>query len=501
MSDVRRWLTVSLGVGVVLAMADACIIGDPEHCNTTGEDCGMNMVCDPCQEATPTFNGCVAEGTQLDPLGCAAAESDTTSVDPTVGVETNSTTEPPVTTTVDVDTTVTTSESDTSTTTGEPVPCMEDEDCMEDPAHPFCYLMQCVDCSQTPSPDMECAEADPTKPLCANETCVQCTASNDELCGGETPVCDTATNSCVRCSAHDECENGAACNLFTGACLPADAVVRVGPGQAFTTIGAAVNSFGAGTEGTIIVHDGSYNETVTVDNARTLAFLSNGAVIPQWVRTSGATAPQLTVLDATVLMDGIEMSSNSLLTQPAMRVSTGMAWVDRARIVGNGGGGISVEMGAELTLRNSFLANDPDVIELNVASSTALVLYSTIGANLGTTTGLLCDGSSVVTVRNSIIVSRSADPEVSCTNLTATYTAAELLLAGDGNEELMAIDTGWFQAYNGGDLHLTPSGDARFAGIAQWQAGGDPDDPLVDIDLEPRMAMDGAMEHAGADVP
>lgn len=482
-------------------MTDACLIGDPEHCNTTGEDCGSGMVCDPCQEATASFNGCVAEGTQRDPAGCQAAESETTSVDPTVGVETNTTTEQPPTTTMDVDTTLTSGDTDTSTTTGEPVPCMEDEDCAGEPGRPFCYLQLCVDCSQTPNPDTECAEADATKPLCVNEACVQCSAANDEQCMGMTPVCDEATNSCVACTAHDQCENGAGCNLFTGECLPSESVVRVGPGQAFLTIGAAVNSFGAGTQGTIIVHDGSYNETIAVDNGRVLAFLSNGAVIPQWTRTSGATAPQLTVADATVLMDGIEMSNNSLLTQPAMRVSTGMAWVDRGRIVQNAGGGIAVEMGGELRLRNSFLANDPDIVELNVASSTALVLYTTIGANLGTTTGLLCDGSSVVTVRNSIIVSRSTDPEVSCTNLTATYTAAELLLDGDGNEELMAVDTTWFQTYNGGDLHLTPSGDARFEGIAQWQEG-DPDDPLVDIDLDPRIGMSGdMMEHAGADIP
>src|SRR5207253_1306114 len=35
--------------------------------------------------------------------------------------------------------------------------------------------------------------------------CVQCTASNDDACKGNTPVCDPATNRCVECNTSTEC--------------------------------------------------------------------------------------------------------------------------------------------------------------------------------------------------------------------------------------------------------------------------------------------------------
>jgi len=68
-----------------------------------------------------------------------------------------------------------------------------------------------------------------------------------------------------------------------------------------------VASFEAEAEGTIIVHlpIADYNEAVTVDGGRTLAFLANEGDAPLWLLGAGG-APQLTVLDGTVLMEGIQ---------------------------------------------------------------------------------------------------------------------------------------------------------------------------------------------------
>jgi hypothetical protein len=54
-----------------------------------------------------------------------------------------------------------------------------------------------------------------------------------------------ATNTCVPCVAHDQC-GGAACNLYSGACLPADRVFDVGGATPdFMSLSEAVASFGA----------------------------------------------------------------------------------------------------------------------------------------------------------------------------------------------------------------------------------------------------------------
>jgi len=47
--------------------------------------------------------------------------------------------------------------------------------------------------------DADCP--DPNKPACQpNGSCNQCSSTNDKLCGGETPVCDTMSGTCVLCT-------------------------------------------------------------------------------------------------------------------------------------------------------------------------------------------------------------------------------------------------------------------------------------------------------------
>lgn len=384
-----------------------------------------------------------------------------------------------------------------SSTTG-PMPCVGNEDC-PDAAAPFCEPVsgECITCDAFGAEaDTACAGLDPGMPLCVGEACVQCTAEAPEACTGMTPVCDDATNTCVPCDAHDQCGE-AACNLFTGACLPADAVVHVGAGQTYTTIGAAVDSFDPMTEGTLIVHAGDYLQAVSVDGGRVLAFLVNDGDKPVW-DTPGANpaTPQLNVLGATVLMDGLELSGNGSAMTPGLRVDGGRAWVDRSRIVNNDGGGIVTQNAGELVLRNCFVGGNVEAIVLDVQGSTAEVLYTTMGAGLGMTTGLNCDPAAIVTARNSIILSRGDNPEVMCDGIDATYTASQELLPGMGNVMLGAVSTTWFTDYNGGDFGLSAMHPAAIDTTAQWNTG----DATTDIDGDLRPTADGTADYAGADV-
>lgn len=386
------------------------------------------------------------------------------------------------------------SSSSESSTTG-PMPCLGNEDC-PDAAAPFCEPVsgECVACDGTDDPDGACAGIDPGLPLCVGGACVACTAENPAACTGLTPICDDATNTCVPCTEHGQCGE-AACNLFTGACLPADAVVHVGAGQDFSTIGAAVDSFDVMTEGTIIVHGGDYNESVTVDGSRVLAFLAAelGPKVepPRWIRSAG-TLPQLTVADATVLMDGLQVSGNQSSTPPGLRVDGGRAWVDRSRIVGNDGGGIVAESAAELVLRNCFVGdgNTNSTDAITITGATLTMLYTTAGAAANTgmaARALYCDGGGQADVRNSILVSFDAGPAVECPGLTIADSATET--------ELGMLSSTWFEDYGTGDFHLTMSAPIAIANAARWETG----DPPTDIDGDPRPAVDGSPDYAGAD--
>jgi hypothetical protein len=391
-----------------------------------------------------------------------------------------------------------------SSTTG-PAPCAGNEDC-PDAAAPFCEPVsgECVACDGTDDPDGACAGLDPGLPLCVGGACVACTAENPAACTGETPICDDATNSCVPCTEHGQCGE-AACNLFSGACLPADAVVHVGGAMPdFATIEAAVMSFDAMTEGTIIMHAGAYNDqAVTVDGGRVLAFLAaeDAAMPPRWTQSSGG-PPQLTVTDATVLMDGLQVSGNA--DDLGLRVDAGRAWVDRSRVINNTGGGVLAENAAELVLRNSFVGGDDDTAAVNVDAATARISFSTLGGGTITATGLSCTAPDSVEVRSSIIVAlgimATGGVDVACSVADITYTATETPFVGTGNvtvgELPLMTPEDWFVSYGLGDYHLQNDGLDLFADVAQWQDG----DPRADIDGDPRPAVDGTPDFAGADL-
>jgi hypothetical protein len=379
-----------------------------------------------------------------------------------------------------------------SSTTGPE--CTGSEDC-PDPAAPICDLTidQCMPCdAYEPAANTACAQRDPGFPLCVDGACVQCTAESPTACTGKTPVCDGVTNACVPCTTHDQCDE-VACNLFTGTCFPseADAIAHVGPGQELTTLAAAVTSFPAGIEGTVVVHQGTYNEAVTVDDDRTVAFLAARGDSPAWTLNGGG-MPQLTVsAGSTVLMDGLQLSGNT--NDLGLRVDGGRAWVDRSRIVANLGGGIVAENAAELVLRNCFVGSgalDVDVITLDASSLD--MLYTTVGGGAvlgGRARALYCEGALTAEIRNSILVSADPMPEVECPGVISTNSAMEA--------DVGPLNGTWFMSYVTGDFHFTPTGATTFAAVAQWKTG----DPLTDIDGDLRPTDDGSPDHAGADVP
>lgn len=389
-----------------------------------------------------------------------------------------------------------TASSEGSSTTG-PIPCVSDDECTE-PEAPFCGTMgECGTCDGTSDPDAACASADPGLPLCVGGACVQCTAAAPEACTGTTPICDDATNTCVPCVEHGQCGE-AACNLFTGACLPADAdaIAHVGPGEEFASLTLAVASIPSGSQGTVIVHVGmpDYNEAVTVGGGRVVAFLAAPDAVssPGWIQSAAGGGPQLTVgAGSTALLDGLRLSGNA--DDLGLRATGGQVWVDRSRIVQNSGGGIVAEAGADLRMRNCFVGGAAaDVDAVAIDGSALDMLYTTVGGGTvlgGRARALYCSGATTVDVRNSILVSADPMPEVECAGAALTTSTTE---ADVGN-----LNITWFDGYATGDFSLSPSGATTFADVAQWTTG----DPPADIDGDLRPTVDGTSDYAGADVP
>lgn len=367
-----------------------------------------------------------------------------------------------------VDSTETTTATDTDATT-EPQPCMDDGDCPGD------------------------------TPLCMDGECVLCTADDTSLCDIDAPLCDEDVNECVECLQHADCGE-AACNLFTGACLDANILHVGGPMADVASIQEALGMTG-GEPSTIILHDGIYEESVEVGGGQAVGILAFDGASPEWTKST-ENLPQLLIPDGgTVVAEGVQVVSRLLLSSfPAVHVYEGRAWFDRMNL--NSSGGALVASGSsEVVLRNCFLGGSIGATVIDVYDSSVDIIYSTIGASIGTSTGIECDGAAAVVLRNSIVVSLDDSPEIVCAGITASNSATESMLAGTSNVAVGDLDTTWFLgglgAYNSGWFSLASAGDLLFANVAVWESG----DPPTDIEGDPRPTADGDMDHAGADIP
>jgi hypothetical protein len=299
---------------------------------------------------------------------------------------------------------------------------------------------------------------------------------------------------CTACTDHAECSDSA-CDLFTGACLPQNVIHVDGDGgQDALTIAAGLTMLGGG-DGVLVVHQAAtnYDESISITNGSTIAILAAPGESPGWVQTNTANPTLSVSAGTTVLLADLELSSGN---DVGISLSSANAFLQRSRIVDNAGGGISATAGSDVRVENCFVGGDNnDVDAVDVQSSDATIVASTLATStFGTNAGLLCNAASNVHLRNSIVVTRGGGPgtELACSLDTDQGNATEAEAGA-----FPAMTSEWFLNYTQGDFHLQNGGLVDFAGIATWQAG----DPLTDIDGDPRIAIDGQTEHAGADVP
>jgi len=582
---------------------DGCLEFQPEE-DECYSPCGgrQNLHDDPdqtCEQFPPTTVGTTT-----------VAESTTTSNTSSSTGDTTTSTAEGETTDGDPEASNTTELAESSSESTGPTGCLADEDCPS-AAAPACDpgTGTCVPCSASGTPDASCETFDPETPVCfedacvactndnagacAGETpacventcvectpevldactadepacgpqnsCVQCTAENPVACQGTTPLCDDTSNTCVPCTAHDQCE--AACDLETGECFPEDSVLHVdgdddcsdgNPGslaQPVCTVQAAIDR--VVDRGTVIVHalDGglTYQGSVSIDSAIVVAILAAEGETPRPAILGTASAGLSATGGAVVYLEGLAFRSGSQdgITVSDARVQAENVSVElnggvgvvvsadstfhasACRIIGNAEGGIVVgdnggpveETGSgsgssssgagfgmrvldspNLRLVNCFVngANNWDAVA--VAEGEVEIVYSTLGGRFlegAPSRALFCEAGATVAARNSIFAAADTGyDEVQCPSLTATRSAAEMNLGGD-NVALGNLVLGGETAW----FANFASGDLHLNAPPQSllsAARWQSGDPTTDIDGDDRPTTADAVDVAGADIP
>ena len=470
-----------------------------DHCLNNGGD-------QYCSEQDPSTPYCVAfEGSCYEDLGldamredvgcvaqmpepacwapCGLSDDACTDTTDTSSSSSGGETEDPPTSTTEPET-----DTEEPSTTGpacsEAVPCLDAE-------LPFCVDGTCSTCdaSVDRTPDEACASLDIGLPLCVGNECVQCSAEDASACEGTTPLCDDATNTCVGCEFHEQCQDLdlPACNIATGACFSADAVTEVSvatPGA----VAMAVADVADGAEHAIVLTASAGDNAIVVDGGKTIAIVSDGTT--ERVVQGSTGNPTLTVTGAgsTVYLHRLALTLNGDDVGVSVEAS-GTLYADSTRVAQNSGGGIELAAGTSGFLRNCMIAGEGGDAPAISSSGTLAVVYSTLGrdTNFGDPV-LECSGGSA-TVRNSIIVSETNMPgsEVDCPGVMLEGSAEEATLSPED----------WFPQFSNGDYSLNAAGGTQFADIATWEDG----DPPFDFDGDDRPSTDGAADYAGADVP
>lgn len=345
----------------------------------------------------------------------------------------------------------------------------------------------------------DCSAANP---FCVDGQCGGCdlVEDGDAACQSfDTAGCDQDTGSCFGCSSHEDCPGLAACNPFTGYCLNQVMYVGGGGEPSFGSIRTALGRIPLLGRGTIVIGAGDYDESLEFTGQEVALVANPDAATPPRLTISGPFGSQLRVVDADLIVDGLEVSNNDSNEYAAVTLIGGRAWIEHSRIIGNDttGGAIQAHQSSRLVVDNSTIADESGVSPIGAFnSSTVTVRYSTVVARSGMIPAIECLSGASVEVRNSIVGSAEfAGDAVECSG--EIVDSAVDGDAGSGNTNVGEVDPAWFSDYAANDLLLSPLGATVFEGTAVWREG----DPLADIDGDARPGVDEAPDFAGADVP
>ncbi len=487
-------------------MGAACLKDGREDTDATGDDtgpgCPIGSVNCPCTAGLSCDPGLICASQQCVPSG--------------------------VTTSMDETSTGATSDADTTTGPACNAGGVGSVDVACPPEQPYCVAGSCVDCGS-----LECDAVSPSLPFCDPGTglCAAC------LCTDAKPVCDPAAHTCNKCDAHTDCPDSA-CDLDTGACLPAAATLWVG-GVGCDDKGDGVKAAplcgldeafariknGAATSVALRVKGDAYTiaGSLHVPAGRVVALvvaddLTSGTAI----QIDSPTSPTVVVdPQGRLLLDGVEIEQSS---GDGLGCTQGGMWLDRLTISGAAKRGLSLAgctvtmrrsvlvgnttagaevVGGKLRVENSFISSNGNFevpgggVYLGDGASLE-VLYTTFVDNIaaaGNPFSVACEtAKETVELRNSVAINKGLNTlcEGAIVETTAWTTS-------DPQNNNIAVDFGSLDMYLAEDAKVLGVYRAipgsKLDALAMWKDG----DPRVDFDGDARPSGDNSPDFAGAD--
>ena len=383
------------------------------------------------------------------------------------------------------------------------------------------------DAAQTLCEDsMDCTSASPVCKM-PDGVCVQCTTAEPGACGGATPVCNNATNSCGPCKEHMECASTSGVCMPDGSCAPVNDVAYVAPGNSGDcskntpcgTLTAAVATpkpvikLAAG----VIMTDPN---TVTIERAVTIVGESEQGTNVSEVRRNGSLLLVRTNADVKLYRLKLAAGSGGNVIDLQPNSGSPKLSLERVTIGGTDGYGIFATGGTLSITRSTILQNldgalnltntpfkitnniirtngatDAPGAPIQIAGSTTsdVFEFNTLGGNSAQSsvaTAMYCTGP--MTVRNNIIWDNIAGGTLKHVDGNCVYANNIIGPLGvpPANNVMNRDMNPMFTSAT--DLHVLTGSPAR-----NLASGGAPN--MVDFDGEPRPNPAGMPADLGAD--
>jgi hypothetical protein len=389
----------------------------------------------------------------------------------------------------------------------------------------YCADRENNDCRSPLLPEPECAASTDCmgkpdqgdKLVCDvdNSVCVQCTTSEASACSGKTPVC--AGTACIACKEHSSCVSGAC--LPDGSCGTDENVAYVAPAALGTAASVSCTkaapcskvSEAIATGREFVKISGTIVENVTIDNKNVKFIAAPGAQLKPQVpgpvlEVKGSSQVEINDLEITggiedngagLLMSGNASSSVSLLRSKltnngggGLLGRIGMLRVFQSRLIGNSGGGISINRSSFDISNNLIAMNGTSSSTLggvdfgNISSMGNKFEFNTVASNTcspGLIAGVNCSQVSfAISLANNIVYANNAlvrdAVQISGTNCPPTFSnigPTSMTGLGNINTDPLFVDV------RKNDFHLQATSMAKDAADPKATQ-------TTDIDNQPR---------------
>lgn len=346
--------------------------------------------------------------------------------------------------------------------------CKNPKRCDGNPGNNCDYTWDAPNTSSCTSND-QCSGAKPVCDVMGSQECVQCIAPDQTSeCAGTTPICGS-DDKCQACTAHAQCASNVC--LPDGSCSDGGNVAYVDPAgtdnntctkaMPCTTVAKAL-----ATNRPYVKLRGTTSEQVTINNQNVTLLADPGAkltytggpgILLKIDGTSKVSLYDLQIADALGMTGtGVSLQNGNTATVSLNRVKIagnggsgvsaagGTLTISQSTISGNSGGGVSITS-TQFDLTNNMIVKNGSatssfggVLISQANAGTRKLAFNTIAQNQATsgiTPGVLCAAvANAVTFTNSVVYGNGTGAQVEGTMCAWTYSdIGPMTASGTGN--------------------------------------------------------------------